>query len=326
MKKAFISGGSGHVGSNLVRKLLDQGWHVRCLIHKDIRGLEGLDVELVNGDLLDCNFLAQQMQGCYAVFHVAANVAVENIDIELMEKINIDGTKAMCSAALKTNIDHFIHFSSIHAFEQKPLFEILNEERPLVNESSSAPYDRTKARAELVVKKAYNQGLKTIIINPTGIIGPYDYKPSRMGQVILNIMNQKMLFTINAGFNWVDVRDVCDAAIKSVEAGEYGQSYIVPGRWASFEELADIISDIIGKNTRWITLPFWVAYCFLPFAYLSAKLSGKRPSFSKGSLHALAVQSKKVSLDRAKNKLNYQPRPLEETLKDTIHWINNHVN
>ena len=326
MKKAFITGGSGHVGSNLVRKLLKQGWCVRCLVHKDIRGLEGLDVELVNGDLLDSNFLAQQMQGCYAVFHVAANVAVENIDIELMEKINIDGTKAMCRAALKANIDRFIHFSSIHAFEQKPLFEILTEDRPLVSGVNSAPYDRTKASAELVVKEAYNEGLKTIIINPTGIIGPYDYKPSRMGQVVLNIMNQKMLFTINAGFNWVDVRDVCDAAIKSVDVGHYGQSYILPGRWASFEELAGIISGIIGKNTRWITLPFWVAYCFLPFAYLSAKLRGKRPSFSKGSLHALAVQAKKVSLDQAQNKLNYQPRPLEETLKDTVDWMSNHVN
>ena len=103
-----------------------------------------------------------------------------------------------------------------------------------------------KASAELVVKKAHERGLKTIIINPTGIIGPYDFKPSRMGQVISDIMSRKMLFTINNGFNWVDVRDVCDIAIESVDRGKPGSNYIVPGTWASFEDLANVISKIIG--------------------------------------------------------------------------------
>ena len=227
MKRAFITGGSGHVGANLTRRLINQGWRVRCLVHNDTRALEGLDVDCVHGDLLDEDFLSQQMQDCYAVFHAAANVAIENIDIPLMEKINIDGTRSMCNAALRSDIGRFVHFSSIHAFEQKPLQATLDENRPLVDQTGSAPYDSTKASAELVVKKAHERGLKTIIINPTGIIGPYDFKPSRMGQVISDIMNRKMLFTINNGFNWVDVRDVCDIAIESVDRGKPGSNYIL---------------------------------------------------------------------------------------------------
>ena len=325
MKRAFITGGSGHVGANLTRRLINQGWRVRCLVHNDTRALEGLDVDCVHGDLLDEDFLSQQMQDCYAVFHAAANVAIENIDIPLMEKINIDGTRSMCNAALHSDIDRFVHFSSIHAFEQKPLHATLDENRPLLDQAGSAPYDSTKASAELVVKKAHERGLKTIIINPTGIIGPYDFKPSRMGQVISDIMNRKMLFTINNGFNWVDVRDVCDIAIESVDRGKPGSNYIVPGTWASFEDLANVISKIINKNTRWLTLPFWMAYCFLPIAYCAAKLSGSRPSFSRGSLHALAVQAKKISSRKVEKEFNFKARPLEETIRDTINWIKEHV-
>ena len=325
MKRAFITGGSGHVGANLTRRLINQGWRVRCLVHNDTRALEGLDVDCVHGDLLDKDFLSQQMQDCYAVFHAAANVAIENIDIPLMEKINIGGTQSMCNAALHSDIDRFVHFSSIHAFEQKPLQATLDENRPLVDQAGSAPYDSTKASAELVVKKAHERGLKTIIINPTGIIGPYDFKPSRMGQVISDIMNRKMLFTINNGFNWVDVRDVCDIAIESVDRGKPGSNYIVPGTWASFEDLANVISKIINKNTRWLTLPFWMAYCFLPIAYCAAKLSGSRQSFSRGSLHALAVQAKKISSRKVEKEFNFKARPLEETIRDTINWIKEHV-
>jgi len=325
MKRAFITGASGHVGANLTRRLINKGWRVRCLVHNDTRALEGLDVDCVNGDLLDEGFLSQQMQGCYAVFHAAANVAIENINIPLMEKINIDGTRSMCNAALHSDINRFVHFSSIHAFEQRPLLDTLDENRPLVNENGSAPYDYTKASAELVVKKAHNKGLKTIIINPTGIIGPYDFKPSRMGQVISNIMNLKMLFTINNGFNWVDVRDVCDIAIESVDAGKPGSNYIVSGTWASFEDISNVISIITNKKKHWLTLPFWTAYCFLPIAYCTAKLTGSRPSFSRGSLHALAVQAKKISTRKVKKEFNFKARPLEETIRDTINWFKKHV-
>ena len=118
MKKAFVTGGAGHVGGNLVRQLLDNGWQVRVLIHHDTLALDGLDVEHVQGDLADTATLTKQMSGCDFIFHTAAYVAVENIDIPLMEKINVDGTKAMCRAALE-NALHLICLPKID-----PLFKI----------------------------------------------------------------------------------------------------------------------------------------------------------------------------------------------------------
>ena len=110
MKKAFVTGGAGHVGGNLVRQLLNNGWQVRCLIHKDTRALNGLNIERVHGSLTDSKSLANHMAGCNVVFHSAAYVAVENVDIPVMEKINVGGTEAMCQAALEAQVKRFIHF------------------------------------------------------------------------------------------------------------------------------------------------------------------------------------------------------------------------
>ena len=321
-KQAFVTGGSGHVGANLIRLLIDNGWKVRCMVHKDERAFKGLNVELVKGSIVNSSFLEQKMQGCYAVFHAAAIVGVENIDEDEMKKVNIEGTRAMCSAALSSKIKRFIYFSSIHAFQQEPLDRKLTEERLLVTDSKSSQYDLTKAGAEVEVKKAHKAGLYTIVLNPTGILGPYDFKPSRMGQLLNNIMNQKMPLTINAGFNWVDVRDVCSAAIESLEKATPGENYILSGRWASFQELAGMVSKKINKTTRWATLPFWSAYLFLPFAYLFSKIFLKRPLFSKGSLRALAIQAA-PSNKKAKECFAFEPRPLNETIDDTIDWMTN---
>jgi len=319
-KQAFITGGSGHVGANLIRLLINNGWKVRCLTHSDMRAFKGLNVELVKGEILDSSFLEEQMQGCSTVFHAAAVVGVENIDIDMMHRVNVEGTKSMCAAALSSQIKRFVYFSSIHAFQQEPLNSKLIENRLLVTDPKAPQYDLTKASAELEVKKAHEKGLYTIVLNPTGILGPYDFKPSRMGQLIINIMNQKMPLTINAGFNWVDARDVCSAAIKSLDKAESGNNYILSGRWASFEQIAEMISIKINKKTRWATLPFWLAYLYLPFSYLLSKIFLKRPLFSKGSLHALAIQAT-PSNKKAKERLVFNPRPLEDTINDTIDWL-----
>ena len=195
MRTAFVTGGSGHVGGNLVRLLLKKGWAVRCLIHKDMRALEGLNIKKVRGNLFDADFLCDKLSGCDAVFHAAAQIAIENVDIELMHKINVEGTRSVTRAALKAGVNRFIHFSSIHAYEQTPIDAELNESRPLVSRSNAAPYDASKAEAERVVLEAFSKGLKTVIINPTGILGPHDYKPSRMGKVVSDISKKKKIFT-----------------------------------------------------------------------------------------------------------------------------------
>ena len=311
-----MTGGSGHLGANLVRGLLDAGHEVSCLVRKDTRALDGLSVERVGGDLLSVDDMAANMRDCDVVFHAAAFVAVEKSDVKLMEKINVDGVRSMARGALQQGVDKFIHISSVHAFSQYPTNEPLTESRPLVNSVKAAPYDRTKSAGQHELQKVVQQGLDATILHPTGILGPYDWKPSRMGKVILDMHRGKMPIAINAGFNWVDVRDVSNTCISAITKGRAGQHYLVPGQWETMNE----ISTLCGRRP-WFTVPFWSAYLALPFAAIKSTFTRKRPSFSRGSLHALAVQCKEIPGTLAREELGHQNRPLSETVNDSINWF-----
>ena len=319
--KAFVTGGSGHVGGNLVRELLSRGYQVDCLVRSDTRALDNLDVKLVKGDMLNPKEIAPLMTDSDIVFHSAAFVAVEKIQEDLMHKINVEGSRSIATAAVESGVKKMIHFSSVHAFEQQPTSESLVETRPLVTDPKALPYDRTKAEAQKVVLGYRDQGLEVNVIHPTGIIGPYDFKPSRMGEVLRDITNGNMPFAINNGFNWVDVRDVVKSAVNCVDMGVDGQNYILPGHWASIPHLSTMIKRITGNRTHLVSVPFWMAYLALPFASVSSRISGKRPSFSRGSLQALAIQCKNIPGTLANEHLDHQPRPLLDTIDDTVSWL-----
>jgi dihydroflavonol-4-reductase len=319
--KAFVTGGSGHVGGNLVRELLSRGYQVDCLVRSDTRALDNLDVKLVKGDMLNPKDIAPLMTDSDIVFHSAAFVAVEKIQEDLMHKINVEGSRSIATAAVESGVKKMIHFSSVHAFEQQPTSESLVETRPLVTDPKALPYDRTKAEAQKVVLGYRDQGLEVNVIHPTGIIGPYDFKPSRMGEVLRDITNGNMPFAINNGFNWVDVRDVVKSAVNCVDMGVDGQNYILPGHWASIPHLSTMIKRITGNRTHLVSVPFWMAYLALPFASVSSRISGKRPSFSRGSLQALAIQCKNIPGTLANEHLDHQPRPLLDTIDDTVSWL-----
>ncbi len=319
--RAFVTGGSGHVGGNLVRELLSRDYEVDCLVRSDTRALDNLDVNYVNGNMLNPSEMIPLMEGCDVVFHSAAFVAVEKVKEDLMRKINVEGTKSIATAAIDSGVEKMVYFSSIHAFEQEPTSEPLIETRPLVSDPKALPYDRTKAEAQKVVIDSREQGLKVNMLHPTGIIGPYDFKPSRMGKVLSDIANRNMPFAINNGFNWVDVRDVAISAVNCVEHGIDGQNYILPGHWASFSQISLVVKQITGKRTHLVTIPFWMAYLALPFASANSIITGKRPSFSKGSLQALAIQCRNIPGNLATDHLNHVPRPIEETVGDTITWL-----
>ena len=319
--KAFVTGGSGHVGGNLVRELLSRGYEVDCLVRSDTRALDNLDVNLVKGDMLNPNDIAPLMTDSDVVFHSAAFVAVEKIQEDLMHKINVEGSRSIAIAAVESGVKKMVHFSSVHAFEQQPTSEPLVEARPLVTDPRALPYDRTKAEAQKVVLGYRDQGLEVNVIHPTGIIGPYDFKPSRMGKVLRDITNGNMPFAINNGFNWVDVRDVSKSAVNCVDKGVDGQNYILPGHWASIPHLSTMIKKITGNRTHLVSVPFWMAYLALPFTSISSRISGKRPSFSRGSLQALAIQCRKIPGTLANEHLEHQPRPLEDTIDDTVSWL-----
>jgi dihydroflavonol-4-reductase len=185
--KIAVTGATGHVGANLVRTLLDGGHTVRALIHdRNRNGLEGLAVEFVDGDLLDPASLVRAFDGAELVYHLAARISIVPGDDDVVHAVNADGTKHVVDACLTTGVRRLVHFSSIHALSPHPHDVAIDETRALTS-GAVPPYDRSKAAGERFVLDGLERGLDAIIINPTAILGPYDFGPSAMGRVLLDL-------------------------------------------------------------------------------------------------------------------------------------------
>lgn len=315
-----VTGAAGHVGGTLVRALLDRGVAVRALIRQDRRALAGLDVESVAGDIRDPASLERAFAGAEIVYHAAGHISLLLTDWPRLKAINIAGTRNVVEACLRCDVRRLVYFSSIHALEQKPLHVPVDEARPLVKSWRDPPYDRSKAAGEREVQKGIAQGLDAVILNPTAIIGPYDYKPSHLGEVLLALSRGRLPGLVAGGFDWVDVRDVAEGAIRAAERTPAGGKYLFAGHWASMRDLAALVEAISGVRAPRLVWPAALAYAGAPFSTLFAHLAGRRPLYTIVSLQALH-SNRAVSHARATRDLDYHPRPLQETIADTLGWL-----
>lgn len=326
MKKIGITGANGHVGANLVRKLLLEKYDVRVLQYHDHEAFDGLTVEVASGDLNHPESLASFCNGLDVVIHLAAKISIGNNSYESLARTNIEGTKNLVNAAKNAKVHRLIHFSSIDAFIHPPEPELL-EESGLLAVKSEVPYEKTKAIAEEWVRSQQTDSFDVIVFNPTAIVGPFDFKPSLIGDLIIRLYNGKLPALIPGGYDFVDVRDVCDAACKAIYQGQGGEKYILSGRWKSINDFASLLGAVTDKKIDKMIMPMWVAWIGLPFIRLFAKLSGQRPLYTKQSLTILQSGSKNISHEKAKKELGFRARPLAETLKDTFAWFkeNNYI-
>jgi dihydroflavonol-4-reductase len=315
-----ITGASGHVGANLVRALIEKKLQTRCLVHVSGRALEGLDTEIVRGDILDFESLCAAFKGADTVYHLAACISLSMNDRQVLESININGTRNVVDACLKTGVRRLVHFSSIHAFRQRPFSSPVDESRPLSDSAKDPPYDRSKAGAEKEVRRGIEKGLDAIIINPTAIIGPHDYQPSYLGEALLSMAQGKLPALVTGGFDWVDVRDVVDGAVRAAETAPAGESYLISGHWVSMCDMAAMVEEITGVAAARLVCPIWLARIGAPFIKVVSQLNGRRPLYTSFSLKTLQ-SNRHISHEKAAREFGYQPRPFRETLIDTLKWF-----
>ena len=316
-----VTGASGHVGNNLVRALLSEGRDVRCLVHEDTRAIEGLHVERVKGDVLHPESLVAAFASTQTVFHLASRISIVSGDEQLVHDVNVEGTRNVVEACLKCGVGRMIHFSSIHALRLDPYDEPLTEARPLAEGDNLLPYDRSKSLGHREVIAAARKGLDAVILNPTGILGPYDFKPSLMGDLLLKLCQGKLFALVEGGYNWVDVRDIALAAIAAEKKGKTGGHYILSGEWVALIDLAAMWSEISGaKIPRWV-FPLWLAGAAAHLSTFYARLTHSRPLFTSESLAVVRQGSRHVSHDKATADLGYHPRPIRKTLEDIHVWL-----
>jgi len=315
-----ITGISGLVGGNLTRTLLGQGHRVRGLIHQDQRAIKGLDFERISGDVRDIVSLRRVFAGADVVYHLAAHISLKTSEKNQIEAVNVLGTRNVVTACLECDVRRLIHLSSIHALEQKPLDAPVNENSPRALSLDHLPYDRSKAAGEMEVRRGIEAGLNAVILNPTGIIGPYDFKPSYFGRAVLELANGKLPALIRGGFNWVDVRDVVVGMLQAEKQASPGSNYILSGNWRSIRLVAAHVAALTGVPSPRIVVPLWTAHLGLPLIALLAKIQKQEPLYTKVSLDALR-SNRCISHDLAGRELNYAPRPFDETIAASIHWF-----
>jgi len=317
----LITGAAGHLGNVLARELLAKGKQVRGLVlpGENLAALEGLDIEIVEGDVLDMLSLQKAMQGVEMVFHMAGIISIMPGRNDMMRRVNVDGTKNVIRAAQEAGVRRLVYTSSIHALSRDCKGKI-DECIPFDPHNPAGEYDRTKAEASLAVLNAVKDGLDAVVVCPTGVIGPYDYRDSEMGTLLRDWLRKKPHVLIEGEFDFVDVRDVAAGAISCSEKGRIGEGYILTNRYVSVPEMLDLFHKFTGKMRTRIYVPMWLASAIVPLCELYYKIKQQPPIFNSYSLHTLSVNSD-YSHEKASRELGYTVRPFKETIRDTIEWL-----
>jgi dihydroflavonol-4-reductase len=314
-----VTGASGHVGANLVRTLRDAGHHVRALVRANRRGIDGLGLEFVDGDLADGDALQRAFAGAELVYHLAARISIVPGDDAAVQAVNVVGTRNVVAACLAARVGRLVHFSSIHALCPSPHEVAIDETRPLTS-GGVPPYDHSKAAAEREVLAGIERGLDAIVINPTAILGPHDYGPSAMGRVLLDLYHRRLPALVDGGFDWVDVRDVVAGAITAAARAKSGDRFLLSGEHRSVRELAALVEEVTGVRAPRLVSPMWLARVGAPFATAVARIAKRQALFTSHSLHALR-NHQRVSHDKATRELGYAPRPLRDTVVAAYDWF-----
>lgn len=319
----FVTGASGHLGANVVRQLLAAGHRVRvlCRPQSNNTALEGLAVERVDGDLGQLATLTAALEGCDALLHLAAMVSIRALDQDAMVATNVTATRNLMMAAQAAGVRRVVHCSSIGTVGHRENGEADEELFPSPFEPNM-PYDRTKLYAELEVMRAAAQGLHACILNPSGLIGPHDYKPSLIGQTILEFARGRMPAYVRGGYDFVPVTDVARAHLLALERGARGRRYILSGEHVELGQILKWLSELTGQPVpRWVIPPGLL----LPIAHVKdwfeRTVTPERvPRFTRHSI-ALLQRPKYPSSRRAREELGWTPGPVREALAQAVQWF-----
>lgn len=325
-----VTGATGHIGNVLVRALLDKGEEVRVFLlpGEPTDSLDGLHYQTARGNIMDVKSLAKAFQGADYVIHLTGIISITPGHKKELEEINVQGTKNVISACLRAEVKRMVYVSSIHAFVEPPKKEYITEDSPVIPEGVKGQYAKTKAEATLAVLKAVkNKGLDAVVCCPTGVIGPYDYKISEMGRLILDFARKKLKAYLNGAYDFVDVRDVAEGLYLAAKKGKKGEIYILSGERVSIREILDILQEATGANPPDVVLPAWLAIAVSPFAILHYRLRRQKPLFTAYSVKTLMSNSR---TDHAKprRELGYTARSVRESMADAFQWFrdNGYIN
>ncbi len=316
-RTALVTGASGFVGVNLVPRLCELGWAVRAYGPTPFEGPGGVGVSSVIGDVRDRRRLDEALADVDVVFHLAAVITLLRDDPEAWD-VNTKGPAIVARAALDHGVARLVHVSSVHTFD-------LARARPRLREDSPRPgpgrplYDRSKAAGEAAVRAVVAEGLDAVIVNPTAIIGPIDLGPSRANGILLAAARGHLPVAVAGGFDWVDVRDVVDGCLAALDRGRTGEGYLLSGHQATSAQIGRLAAGMNGRVGPLFGLPGWLARSVAPLGERIGHLWGS-DDFTPASIGTL-LDDPLVDRTKAVRELGYEPRALEDTVRDLVRWF-----
>lgn len=319
--RVFVTGGTGFIGANLVRLLVQEGYAVKALVRPSSRldNLQSLDVEIVQGDLNDTE-LGRQMEGCQALFHVAAHYSLWQADQEALYRHNVLGTRNVLAAARQAGIERTVYTSSVAAIGVGNGGDIVDETHQSPVDSLVGHYKKSKFLAEQEARKAVEAGQDIVIVNPSSPIGPLDIKPTPTGDIILRFLRREMPFYLDTGLNFIDVRDVAWGHLLALQRGKTGDRYILGNQNLTLKQLLDQLAQLTGMSAPKYTVPAWLP---LSVAWIDERILaplGKTPDVPLDGVR-MARQKMYYDASKAVRELGLPQSPLEKALKDAVDWF-----
>jgi dihydroflavonol-4-reductase len=319
MMVTLVTGATGLVGNNVVRRLLEQGQAVRVLARAgaDARPLVGLNVEIARGDVRDRQAVAAALQGVAHVVHAAGHVQIGWRGLDAARAINVEGTRHVAEGALAAGA-RMVHVSSIDALGVVAR-KAVGDENSLPVGGVLCPYVVTKREAEGVVLDAVGRGLQASIVNPGYMIGPYDWKPSS-GRMLLQVARGWGLWAPLGANIFCDVRDVADGILAALRQGQPGRRYILGGQLLSYFQAWRVFAKVTGATPPMFPagplLSLGAGYC----GDLVSLVTGHEPDVNSAAVR-ISAQRRNFSHARAAQELGYRPRPLDEAACDAWYWF-----
>lgn len=320
----LVTGGAGHLGSAIVRQLVNLKKCVRILVLPGEKNIPNGDIEVFSGDVFDkeslLDFFHNPDNKKITVIHCAGIVTIASKYVQKVHDVNVIGTKNIVDLCKEKQVEKLIYVSSVHAIPEKDKGEVITEVSEFNPDDVVGLYAKTKSEATAYVLNAYKEGLNAMVVHPSGIFGPYDFGRGHITQLIIDYYKGDLTAATNGGYDFVDVRDVANGIWLCAQKGIYGQCYILSNRYITVKELLDGMHEITGKKKIKTYLPLWFVKLTAYLAEAYYKIRKQPPLYTAYSIYTLNTNSI-FSHKKAADELGYTTRDYKETLKDTLTWL-----
>ncbi len=325
MNKVLVTGGTGFIGSHVVRQLIARQVPVRCLVREASNrfNLQGLNVEFTVGDLRDSASLETALRDCDMLFHVAADYRIWARDPEEMQRTNVEGTRRLLQAAAEAQIKKVVYTSSVAAIGRPASnghVGIGREDLDPTPVQLVSAYKKSKFASDTMARDFARQGLPVVIVNPAAPIGSQDIKPTPTGKIIVDFLNRRMPAYIDTGMNFVDVEDVAAGHLLAADKGKTGERYILGHRNMTLKEFLDLLAKVSGLPAPRFRIPYAIAYLAGAVSTGLSVITKKEPAVP---LDGVRMAHAPMYYDSAKavRELGLPQSSIEGAIRKAVQWF-----